>query len=122
MKTLILILMVLLAWSCEKIPLNLTGTWDLVLIMQGNDTIYYTMSLVQNDNNTIAGNIIIVGEEKILLSTSKIKNDSVIIDCLWNNPAILSLKGKRNSNFNNMNGTYYSDGDYVPGTWLANKK
>ena len=87
------------------------------------------MTLVQNDNNMISGNIHYDNKDKLLLSTSKLNGDSIKIDCLWTEKIwgtsiILTFTGKINSRFNFMNGTYKNNLDYYiyeSNTWSANK-
>jgi hypothetical protein len=132
MKTAYFLILTLVIFSCKKendSTLALTGNWKFTITMQGNYIRYCNLNLVQNDNNALAGSItdtsfidntFIINEMK-LLSTSKIKGDSVLIDCLWQDPAILNFRGIVNSKFNQMNGSYFSNVDYVPGTWSAIK-
>ena len=122
----LILILILIHFSCEKDDSStvktLSGTWDFLIIMQVKDSLKMTLTLVQNDNDTLSGNIYHNNKERILLPTSKINDESVEIDCLWDDPSILTFTGKINSRFDYMNGTYTSNLDYIPDTWSANKK
>ena len=122
-KTILLISLLIFVCSCEKKEdtLVLTGTWTLYQTFTSGSTFTWTITITQNGNN-LTGNAVISDDSgyALLLSSSNNTGTNVTIEWMLSTYK-LSCRGTVNSNFNSMNGDFFSD-DTKVGVWLANKK